>query len=96
MREKDLEEKFRDACREAGFLVRKLRWTAQRGAPDRIVFGRNQAGNPFIVFVEMKAPGGKLQDYQIREHNKMREHGAKVFTIETEHGIKLFVQLVLS
>lgn len=91
MREGDLERKFVDACRNAGVLQRKLRWIGTRGAPDRIVFHQGK-----IVFVEMKAPDGSLGEHQKREHDRLRAAGAKVFTISTEQGVTLFLQLLMS
>lgn len=59
--------------KEAGGEVRKLAWIGRRGAPDRLVMlpGR-------YLFVELKAPGGRVSRLQDLEHRRLRDAGFDV------------------
>lgn len=74
MRERDVERALVKAVKEAGGLVRKLMWIGRRGAPDRLVA---LPGKP-PLFVELKAPGGRLSRLQMVEHKRLRAVGLEV------------------
>lgn len=78
----------------AGGLVRKVQWIGRRGAPDRLVMLRAFKGFPArTVWVEVKRPkGGVLEDHQIREHARMREHGQEVVVLWTIADIDTFFE----
>lgn len=57
-----------------GGEVRKVEWSGRRGAPDLLVL---MPGHHF--FVEVKAPGEKPRPEQVREHERLRAAGFKVF-----------------
>ena len=45
----------------------------------------------FCVWVELKAPGVAPESYQIREHNRMRRMGERVFVIDSIAGVRVFM-----
>ena len=76
MRERDLERQLRDRLKAAGCLALKFVSPGYTGVPDRIVLipgGR-------IVFVEMKAPGGKERPRQSYVQAILRRFGFTVFS----------------
>ncbi|MCI9047944.1 MAG: VRR-NUC domain-containing protein [Hungatella sp.] len=78
MREKEIEEKFRDAVKKAGGKAYKFVSPGNGGVPDRLAIlpgGR-------IGFVELKAPGRKptaLQRVRIRE---LEDLGCQVMVLD--------------
>lgn len=79
MRERDIEKYLVCKVKEAGRLLRKVKWIGKRGAPDRRVFG--------LAWVEVKKPGEGLQPHQEREIARMREHGERVEVIDSFEGV---------
>jgi hypothetical protein len=73
-RERDIERALVKAVKAAGGEVRKLMWIGRRAAPDRLV--KLPGKEP--VFVELKAPGGRLSRLQDLEHRRMRAVGLRV------------------
>lgn len=74
LRERDIERQLVKAVRAAGGEIRKLAWVGRRAAPDRLV---KLPGKP-VVFVELKAPGGRLSRLQDLEHRRLRAIGLDV------------------
>lgn len=62
---------------------RRVAWVGRRHAPDDLVYlpGR------FPFFVECKAPGEKARAGQLREHDRLRAMGFKVFVCSTKEEI---------
>jgi len=69
-RERDVEKHLIKRIREKGGEVRKARWLGIDGCPDRRVLG--------VGWVELKSPTGELSIRQLREIEKMRNHGERV------------------
>lgn len=74
MRERDVERALVKAVKALGGEVRKLMWIGRRGAPDRLV----KIPDRPPLFVELKAPGGRLSKLQIVEHKRLRTVGLEV------------------
>lgn len=74
MRERDIERQLKKRAEELGGCVWKMQFPGRRGAPDRLVKipGRR------TVFVELKAPNGRLSKLQEIEHRRMRKVGLRV------------------
>jgi len=91
MRERDVESYFVKRVKEAGGLQRKFTSPGHKGVPDRIVvyFGT-------VFFVELKAPGEFLRDYQAREHEKLFAAGCNVFVIDSKEGVDYFIGSIKS
>lgn len=77
MRERDIERALVRAVKQAGGEVRKLAWIGRRAAPDRLV----KLPNREPMFVELKAPGGRLSRLQEVEHRRLRAIGLDVRVI---------------
>lgn len=73
-------------AKEAGALVRKLKWEGRNGAPDLIIM---IAG--LVIFVEVKKPGGKPDPHQVLEHRRMRKRGMDVRVIDNLGDADLLV-----
>lgn len=69
-----------------GWLARKLKTHNNRGAPDRM-FLRNGR----VLFVEFKAPNGRLSKLQIYEHEQYFKKGIKVHVVD---NFKDFAELI--
>jgi hypothetical protein len=82
MREKNVDSYLRKAVKQAGGEVRKVVWTARRGAPDRLVL---LPGCHF--WVELKKPGGVLAPHQVREIERLRSAGCVVYVCSNEDEI---------
>lgn len=84
MLEKTIERKLAEMAKAAGGLALKWVSPSNAGVPDRIVLfpgGR-------VVFVELKAPGKKPTDLQLRVHNALRGLGMDVRVIDSMDGVK--------
>lgn len=78
MREKDIEEKLRDAVKAKGGVCWKFTSPGTAGVPDRIVL----MPEGHIAFVEVKAPGKKPRPLQKVRHNTLRTLGFRVFILD--------------
>lgn len=95
MRERDIERHLTKRVKELGGEVRKVEWVGRRGAPDRLVMlpwtaweNRNAMHTALTVWVELKAPGVPAEDYQLREHERMRKLGQTVVVIDSLEGVE--------
>ena len=78
MREKEIEEKFRDAVKRAGGKAYKFVSPGNDGVPDRLVIlpeGR-------IGFVEVKAPGRKPTALQKARIHELESLGCQVLVLD--------------
>ena len=83
MREKTIEQKFREAVRNAGGLALKFTSSGWDGMPDRLALfpgGR-------MAFVEVKAPGKKPRPLQLARHRTLRQLGFRVYVLDDEKKI---------
>ncbi len=64
----------------------------RKGVPDRIIFMPVRAyENPEAVFVETKAPNGRLESWQERCHKRLRRLGYRVEVIWTPEQVNEFL-----
>jgi len=96
MRETIVEKHLRKAAAAKGALVRKMVWPGHRGAPDRLVIWKDYEIEiglciPQIDFVELKRPGGTLEDHQVREHEKLRSMGCAVYTLDSIEAVDSYI-----
>lgn len=89
-RESDIEDYLCNSVKGIGGAVRKVRWIGRSGAPDRRVL--HVMG---CVWVELKAPGGKPEVHQYREHKRMRSYGELVQVISTFDEVDKFIGALL-
>lgn len=83
MREKTIEQKFREAVRAAGGVAVKFTSPGLDGMPDRLALlpgGR-------MAFVEVKAPGKKPRPLQLARHRMLRRLGFRVYVLDDEKQI---------
>lgn len=77
------ESKLEAKCRRAVEVLggRFPKWTSpgNEGVPDRILLLKNAPA----VFVELKAPGGRIRDSQIRWHNWLRRRGYEIWVVDS-------------
>lgn len=88
MREKEIERLLVNEVKKLG--GRAYKWTSpgNDGVPDRIVIFPGQAP----VFVELKAPGGRLTKLQECQIRRLKELGQKVEAVEGIDGLSQFFQ----
>jgi len=80
-------EVYLDRCvKKVGGLTRK--WTGLAGVPDRIVIIKGD-----VWFVEIKTVDGRLSEIQKREHVRLRDVGARVFTAHGKEGVDEFMEM---
>jgi hypothetical protein len=92
LRERDIEAYLVKQVKATGGLVRKVQWPGRRGAPDRLVSWPARLGGRGPLFVELKAPGEKLDDHQEHEHALMRAFGMSVIVIDSFDGVIALVE----
>ena len=83
MREKTIEQKFREAVKNAGGLALKFTSPGWDGMPDRLALlpgGR-------MAFVEVKSPGKKPRPLQLARHRTLRQLGFRVYVLDDEKQI---------
>lgn len=86
MLERDVEQALVRRVKSLGGLCEKFTSPGRRSVPDRVVTmpdGR-------VVFVELKAPGKKPTENQIRDHNRRRELGCDVRVIDSVEQANAF------
>lgn len=90
MRESAIEKRLTAMLRNRGALCLKFSSPGNPGVPDRIVLlprGR-------VVFVELKAEGGRIGVLQERQIARMRDLGADVRVLEGAEPVREFVEEV--
>ena len=84
-RESVIESYLRKQAKYNDFLCYKFVSPANDGVPDRVLIGHGRT-----IFVETKAPGKKPRKLQERVFQRMRDHGAYVFVMDTKDEIDRF------
>ncbi len=87
MLEKSVEKFIRDGVKRLGGVAYKFTSPGNVGVPDRLILfpgGR-------IVFVEVKAEGGKLSVMQERQIRRIRSLGFPVAVVEGISEAKIFL-----
>lgn len=89
MRERDIERALIKRVKEVGGEVRKVVWQGRRGAPDRLVLlPKNRRRARPLVFVELKAPKGKVSRLQALEHEILARYGVRVIVLNSIEQIE--------
>jgi len=86
MLERDIEKAFVKRVKSLGGMAEKFTSPAKRSVPDRIV---TLPGGK-IIFVELKKPGAKPTELQLRDHANRRALGCDVRVISTMEEINAF------
>ena len=86
MLERDIEKALVKRVKALGGLCEKFTSPNRRSVPDRIV---TLPGGK-IIFVELKAPGKKPTDSQLKDHRKRRELGCDVRVIDNKDDADAF------
>lgn len=88
-RENKVESYLDKQVKQLGGLTRKWVSPGRDGVPDRIVIVQGR-----VYFVEIKTSDGKLSDVQCREHQRLRDVGASVYTLFGENDVDYFLNLI--
>jgi len=80
--ERDIRKALKTRVEAYGGEVRAVSWLGRRHAPDVLCLFRGILRGSH-VFVETKAPGGKPNEGQLREHERMRDAECTVLVIST-------------
>ena len=83
MKEREIEEKLRNAVRQKGGLCWKFVSPGNAGVPDRIAL--MQKGK--VAFVEVKAPGETMRPLQEKRKRQLESLGFKVFCLDSARDI---------
>ena len=86
MNEKYVEMKLRSGVEKSGGLCWKLISTTN-GVPDRLVL----LSPGKVIFVETKAPGGRLREIQKVRIRKLKMLGFKVYVLSTPKEVDIFL-----
>jgi hypothetical protein len=86
MLEKKIEAALCKRVKELGGLCEKFTSPGKRSVPDRVVTLPNNR----IIFVELKAPGKKPTELQLKDHEKRRALGCDVRVIDSLEGANAF------
>ena len=90
LKESYVEKYLVKRVKELGGEIRKTKWIGRSHAPDRVVFFKG------VWFVELKRPNAAARAGQVREHSRMRQHGAAVFVINTIEQVDEFINEICS
>lgn len=94
MRETTVEKHLRKRVIAAGGLIRKMIWPGHRGAPDRLVVwpACSECPQNNLDFIELKRPGGRLDEHQAREHAKLYGLGCSVITLDSIEAVDAYIE----
>lgn len=86
IKERDVENYLRRRVKENDGVIRKMEWVNRPHAPDNLVglYGGH--------LVECKAPGAKPRPGQLREHERLRKTGIRVFVVSTFDEVDEFIK----
>ena len=93
MRESKVEEALHARIELLGGLWRRLKWIGRIHAPDDFIAlpsyywtdrnGTRRLHNGYHGLIECKAVSKSPRSGQLREHNELRRHGARVLVVNT-------------
>lgn len=86
MLERDVEKALVRRVKALGGMAEKFTSPARRSVPDRLV----TMPDGQIIFVELKAPGKKPTEAQMRDHAKRRAMGCDVRVIDNKDDADAF------
>ncbi len=103
MRESKIEKYLRTEVAKLGGWMEKHTSPGTRGCPDNIVYwsadSYNGEGNryccgivPMVEFIETKAPAGKLEVLQKRDHARRAKMGFEVWVIWDMTGAEYYLR----
>lgn len=87
MLERSVEAGLLEKVKKRGGLCYKFVSPGCSGVPDRIIIDKGR-----VIFVELKQTYGKLTPIQKRTHERMRYHGAQVYTVYGSTGVDKLVK----
>lgn len=89
MRESMVEDYLRTVVKDFGGEIRKVKWIGRANAPDDRVMLKRAA------WCECKATGEVPRPAQLREFNRMREHGEIVYVVDSFNAVDAMVKELL-
>lgn len=90
MKESQLEKRLKDEIEQLGGLCFKWVSPGRRGVPDRIcILPRGRT-----IFVEMKAPNGKLSPLQEKRIQELEKRKHEVYVLETKQKVDAFIKML--
>jgi hypothetical protein len=87
--ERLVEDYFNRRVKDHGGEVRKVRWIGRAGAPDRLALLPGAAW-----WVELKRPGEKPTDAQLREHSRLIAAGSRVVWLDSKPAVDVWLDNV--
>lgn len=87
VREKDIESYLRDKVKELGGKAYKWVSPGNAGVPDRIVCLKGR-----MIPVELKAPGKKPTELQMKKHQELNKLGITVYVIDSKEKVDEFLR----
>ncbi|GAA0434554.1 VRR-NUC domain-containing protein [Virgibacillus salarius] len=90
MKESQLEKRLKDKIEQLGGLCFKWVSPGRRGVPDRIcILPRGRT-----IFVEMKAPNGKLSPLQEKRIQELEKRKHEVYVLESKQKVDAFIKML--
>lgn len=87
VREKDIESYLRNKVKELGGKAYKWVSPGNAGVPDRIVCLKGR-----MIPVELKAPGKKPTELQMKKHRELNKLGITVYVIDSKEKVDEFLR----
>lgn len=88
-----VKEHLKKAIQKVGGTLRKLSYEGRAGAPDWLVLFPALG---LFWMVELKAPGKKPTEHQLREHDVLRRSGIHVHVVDGTEAIARMMEEELS
>lgn len=83
MLEKEIERYLKDQAKSHGGIALKFVSPGFSGVPDRILLFKKGK----LVFIELKAPGGKARPLQLRRKKQLEKLGFIVYVINSKEEV---------
>ena len=88
MLEKEIEQYLVAKCKTIGALCEKFTSPNRRSVPDRLITFECR-----VYFVELKAPGKKPTEGQLRDHKKRADRGVTVWVLSSKLAVDEFMRI---